>query len=48
MAEIGQGRRSSASEEHYEFFEWLISEVTAMGGDGAFVKVHRSPIERKV
>jgi hypothetical protein len=27
------------SEEHYEFFEWLISEVTAMGGDGAFAKV---------
>ncbi len=29
------------NEEHYEFFEWLISEVTAMGGDGAFVKAAR-------
>jgi hypothetical protein len=27
------------SEDHYEFFEWLISEVTSMGGDGAFAKV---------
>ncbi len=27
------------SEEHYEFFEWIISEVAAMGGDGGFVKV---------
>jgi hypothetical protein len=27
------------SEEHYEFFDWLISEVTSMGGDGAFAKV---------
>jgi hypothetical protein len=27
------------NEEHYEFFEWLISEVTSMGGDGAFAKV---------
>lgn len=27
------------SEEHYEFFQWIITEVTAMGGDGAFVHV---------
>jgi hypothetical protein len=27
------------SEEHYEFFQWIITEVTAMGGDGAFVRV---------
>lgn len=29
------------SEEHYEFLEWLISEVASMGGDGAFVKITR-------
>jgi len=27
------------SEEHYEFFQWLISEVMVMGGEGAFVRV---------
>lgn len=27
-----------ASEEHREFFQWLISEVTSMGGDGAFAR----------
>lgn len=27
------------NEEHYEFFQWLISEVMVMGGDGAFVRV---------
>ena len=26
------------NEEHYELFQWLISQVTSMGGDGAFVK----------
>lgn len=26
------------SEQHYEFLQWLISEITAMKGDGAFVK----------
>lgn len=26
------------SERHYEFLQWLISEITAMKGDGAFVK----------
>ncbi|GAB4407653.1 MAG: chromate resistance protein [Thermodesulfovibrionales bacterium] len=25
------------SDEHYEFFQWLVSEVTAMGGEAAFV-----------
>jgi hypothetical protein len=27
-----------ATEEHEEFFQWLISEVKSMGGDGAFVR----------
>jgi hypothetical protein len=27
-----------ASEEHEEFFQWLIGEVKSMGGDGAFVR----------
>lgn len=27
------------SEEHYEFFQWLVSEVTSMKGDAAFVRV---------
>ena len=27
-----------ASDEHYEFFQWLVEEVKSMGGDGAFVK----------
>jgi len=27
-----------ATEEHEEFFQWLIGEVKSMGGDGAFVK----------
>lgn len=27
------------SEEHEEFFHWLLGEVKAMGGDGAFVRV---------
>lgn len=27
-----------ATEEHEEFFQWLINEVKSMGGDGAFVK----------
>jgi hypothetical protein len=27
------------SEEHYEFFQWLVSEVTFMKGDAAFVRV---------
>ncbi len=27
------------SDEHYELFEWLITEVTSMGGEGAFVRV---------
>jgi len=26
-------------EEHYEFFQWLISEVVAVGGEGDFVRV---------
>lgn len=29
------------SERHYEFLQWLISEITAMKGDGAFVKIKR-------
>jgi hypothetical protein len=27
------------SEEHYEFFQWLVSEVASMKGDAAFVRV---------
>ncbi|MHB8843346.1 MAG: chromate resistance protein ChrB domain-containing protein [Nitrospirota bacterium] len=27
-----------ASDEHEEFFQWLMSEVKSMGGDGAFVR----------
>jgi len=27
------------SEEHYEFFQWLVSEVTSIKGDAAFIKV---------
>jgi hypothetical protein len=27
-----------ATEEHEELFQWLIGEVTSMGGDGAFVR----------
>ncbi len=27
------------NEEHYELCEWLVSEVTSMGGDGTFVRV---------
>ncbi|MCK7504939.1 MAG: hypothetical protein MZV70_13240 [Desulfobacterales bacterium] len=27
------------SEEHYEFFEWIVSEATDMGGEGGFVRV---------
>lgn len=27
------------TEEHHEFFQWLISEVNSTGGDGAFVSV---------
>lgn len=30
-----------ATEEHYELFQWLIAEVAAMGGDGAFLKASR-------
>jgi hypothetical protein len=26
------------SEEHYELFQWIISEVVSMGGDGSFVR----------
>jgi hypothetical protein len=26
------------NDEHYELFQWLITEVASMGGDGAFVK----------
>lgn len=27
------------SEEHYEFFQWLVAEVSQMGGEAAFTKV---------
>jgi hypothetical protein len=27
-----------ATEEHEEFFQWLVGEVKAMGGDGAYVR----------
>ncbi|MEK6697696.1 MAG: chromate resistance protein ChrB domain-containing protein [Nitrospirota bacterium] len=30
-----------ATDEHVEFFQWLISEVTSMSGDGVFVRVTR-------
>ena len=29
------------SEEHYELFSWLVSEVAAMNGEAAFVRVGR-------
>jgi hypothetical protein len=28
-------------EEHYEFFQWLVSEVTSMGGEAAFTGVEK-------
>lgn len=27
------------TEEHYEFFQWLVSEVSALGGEAAFTRV---------
>ena len=27
------------NEEHYEFFQWLVSEVTSLGGESAFTRV---------
>lgn len=27
------------NEEHYEFFQWLVSEVSSMGGEAAFTRV---------
>jgi hypothetical protein len=30
-----------ASDDHYELYQWLVSSVTAMQGDAAFVKVSR-------
>lgn len=30
-----------SSEEHYELFQWLMTEVSSMGGDGAFVRVNK-------
>ncbi len=29
------------SNEHYEFFQWLVSEVASLGGESAFVKAER-------
>lgn len=29
------------NEEHYEFFQWLVSEVSAMGGEAAFTHIER-------
>lgn len=29
------------SEDHYEFYQWLVSEVTAMRGEAAFVNVEK-------
>ena len=29
------------NEEHYELFQWLVSEVTSMKGDAAFVKIDK-------
>lgn len=29
------------NEDHYEFFQWLVSSVAAMGGEAAFVKVDK-------
>ncbi len=29
------------SEEHYELFQWIISEVVSMGGDGSFIRTGR-------
>jgi len=28
------------NEDHYEFFQWLVSEVSSMGGEAAFTRVH--------
>jgi len=30
-----------ANEDHFEYFQWLVSEVAAAGGEAAFVKVER-------
>jgi hypothetical protein len=30
------------SDDHYEFFQWLVSSVTAMKGEAAFVKVSKT------
>jgi len=44
LAKIGAAPLKSAvyllpaTEEHEEFFQWLIGEVKSMGGDGAFVR----------
>jgi len=27
------------NEEHYEFFQWLVSEIVSLGGEGAFARV---------
>ncbi|MBI3592724.1 MAG: chromate resistance protein [Nitrospirae bacterium] len=37
----GAGYILPYSEGHYEFFQWLVSEVVSMKGDAAFVKVEK-------
>ncbi len=29
------------NEDHHEYFQWLVSEVVARGGEGAFVRAER-------
>jgi hypothetical protein len=29
------------NDEHYEFFQWLVSEIAGMNGEAAFVKINR-------
>jgi hypothetical protein len=43
QAPSAQGRRLILpySEEHYELFQWIISEVVSMGGDGSFIRTSR-------
>ena len=37
----GSGHILPDNEENHEYFQWLVSEVTSRGGEGAFVRVDR-------
>ena len=37
----GAGYILPDNEEHYEYFQWLVSEVTDRGGEAAFIRVDR-------